>query len=121
MHPGCKHPRSNQHVLIKGRLTRIIVVPVSKLQSNAAVTTDLFMQGLDLAKEKYGKIRQASPTRKDDDTCNRVGEAPEMETPKTLEQGCATQVFAALCPNIGGMVLPNVVVCDRADRSRPIG
>ncbi|MCJ1295054.1 hypothetical protein MMC34_006615 [Xylographa carneopallida] len=58
-------------------------VPESKLQSNTAVTTELFMQGMELAEEKFGAPAQ-------------------LETPKTLEQGCATQIWAALCPDIGG-------------------
>ncbi|MCJ1394885.1 hypothetical protein MMC18_007765 [Xylographa bjoerkii] len=58
-------------------------VPESKLQSNTAVTTELFKQGMELGKEKFGVL-------------------PEMEAPKNLEQGCATQVWAALCPDIGG-------------------
>ncbi|MCJ1402273.1 hypothetical protein MMC11_005493 [Xylographa trunciseda] len=60
-------------------------VPESKLQSNAAVTMELFMQGLELSEERHGV-------------------PPVMEAPKTLEQGCATQVWAVLCPEIDGIL-----------------
>ncbi|MCJ1254629.1 hypothetical protein MMC24_002444 [Lignoscripta atroalba] len=54
----------------------------SNLQGNTAISQELFMEGIALATEANG------------------GKPLVMETPKTLQQGCATILVAALDPSI---------------------
>ena len=62
VHPGCQYLLSlRSRIHVRRVLTGITVVPESKLQSNTAVTTELFMQGMELAEEKFGRMQRTIP------------------------------------------------------------